>query len=332
LKHALLCLSSLLYFLAPVAHARIGIIVGNGGHAVTCTDSGGRLISVEALDLYEGRLTRGYSYPTAQNINPLELAKALARKLDAAQENFYPPQGEPPTIESKVEHVARTMSFLPPGQTLDLTPDSDERLIFPAGCQLTQTINFRTAGLIQVNSDMWNQLSPTDKAALYLHEAVYWYLRETGVEVDSRRTRLTVSYLMSGGNVASRLTLPKGGWLKRVQYCRSTDPTLRGNWSTELIAYRDPQGHVVVQFLQMGAFRALTQSYIVGDIDGPVDELPLQKDSPVVHEIHGGAHSSLDPDAVIQVRWGNGNISVSGTLQPFNAFRDSVRCVEWPIP
>lgn len=315
----------LVSFLTPPAWARISI--GNGGQIVQCKDGAGKVESREAFDLYEGRALFGYAYPKdSVNLDPAKLALSLARKMDEAQGSIPGIQdAERFSLADRVQYVLDNLQLLPPGVGLQPTGDIREFIKIPDNCTFEQTINFRDSKRIYANSDLWNALSPLNKAALYLHEAVYWYLRETGVEADSRRTRKAVSYVMSGGSLTPTTDVPSG--VSVFQYCRATVTGAKGGYRTKFLAYRDPGGELVAQLLQVGGHRVLTRTVLTGETTDQ-SVLPIDRNVRPMQEIEGALVSPIDIDGVMNLSWGKNRVTVGGILQPDDGFRDTMVCEE----
>lgn len=308
------------------AWADPGTSVGNGGQSVVCKNARGVVMRTEALDLFEGRVLSGYRYSRSPRQSAEEMAIALAKKIDLSQGGSL---GGTSSLEGKVRFVISHLIFLPKGVGLKPTEDSRE-FVFPKDCELVQTINFRQNLKIFVDSDVWSTLSMLDKAAMYLHEAVYWHLRESGVEKDSRRTRKIVSYLFAGGELSKRILLEPS--TVKVQYCHSQQFNDRQDWNTKLIAFKNQENKLVIQFLQVGAFRLLTKTLLQGEPDAELPPFePIQKDIDALKEISGAINSPVDPDAVFKITWGKGKISLSGSLQEGNSVQDDLECMPWEI-
>ncbi len=308
------------------AAADPGTSVGNGGQSVVCRDNSGKILSTETMDLFEGRVLAGYQYIFPAGSDPAVIALDMARKIDLSQGGAA---GGTQSIEGKVRYVIDHMIALPPGVGLKPTEDSRE-FVFPKNCEIVQTINFRQNLKIYFDSDAWTNLSAVNRAALYLHEAVYWHLRESGVETDSRRTRKIVSFVMSGGALPKRVGLEP--WLMKVQYCHSIQFNESQDWSTKLMAFKDLDNKLVIQFLQIGSFRVLTKSLLVSDPDKsiPVVE-PIQKDSEEIRRVSGVMSSPMDPDAEFTLSWGKGKVTLKGSLQEGSLIQDELECIPWEI-
>lgn len=308
------------------AFAGRGITVGNGGHTVFCPMT----TEYEALDLFEGFVHFRYKYPTSRDTDPFSLALALARKIDAAQGSFARDVRRRLTVAERVRWVAQKMTFTAPGEVLPPTGDTREYQVIPDGCSLIQTIDFRNRNTILVNRDVWQSLDVIDRAALYLHEAVYWYLRDTGVEKDSRRTRRLVAYIMSGGDLTPLTLLPDPP-PERGQYCRSSKPNRLGDdFDTKFLAYRNERGEVVLQFEQAGGVQFFDRVFISDKVEGELGDEPIDKGAKIERTMSGLVNFPVDYEAVIQLSWGNGKIKLHGEIQPGNKLDDRIRCEAWP--
>lgn len=312
---------------APKAQAA-GIFIGNGGQSVACLQSDGST-TYETFDLMEGRILFGYAYPQdTPKLDPIKLALSLAKRMDQAQGSLPGVIDEPSdNLQSKLQYVLDAMDFLPPGVGLQNTGDTNEFISLPKNCSFLQTVNFRNSKLIYVNSDAWNALSPLNKAAMYLHEAVYWYLRETGVEKDSRRARKAVAYVMAGGALVSRIEVPRE--VGRVQYCRSRNQNPETwDYDTKLFAYRGADGSMVLQFLAIGGHRVISKTTMQGQVAGGVGEMPIDQNANTMRSLTAGVVSPVDVEAVLKLTWGKGRIWLAGELQPNDVVGDSLVCEE----
>jgi hypothetical protein len=322
-KLTLLALS-LLITLPTLARARISI--GNGGLVVACTQNDGSLTR-EALDLFEGRALFGYEYPqVGENIDPATLARAWARRLDEAQGSIPGVSVTPDdSISQKLEYIMANLRFLPPGFDLELTRDTREFIKIPANCKIEQGVNFRNPKQIYADADIWDRFTPhpLNQAAMFLHEAVYWYLRDHGLEEDSRRTRKTVSFTIGQGELRVRDELPVG--VTRVQYCHSRKRGEYGDWTTKLLAFRESSDRVTLQFLQLGGYRMLARAALRGSAPG-TELAPLAASAKEPLAIAGDLDSPIDFEAHVNVSWGGGTIAVDGQLQLGTPVRDALTC------
>jgi hypothetical protein len=301
-----------------------GTSIGNGGHSISCRQPDGT-VTKEAFDLFEGRALFGYRVAFPETVPAAELALQLAAKVDKSQGGAME---ELDTVRGKVKFIRDHMVLLPPGVGLKPTEDSNE-FIVPRNCEIIQTINFRQNRRIYVDSDAWNALTETSKAALFLHEAIYWQLREGGEEHDSRRTRRLVSYLMSGGELAprARVPLPTGS---QAQYCHSVEENSRMDWNTKLFAYKH-EGRIVLQFLQIGGYRLLGRTELSSTAHPNTPAQPLTRDASRLQRMQGWIGSPPDTEAYITLIWGQGRIDIEGYVQQGVRFADRLECHNWTL-
>jgi hypothetical protein len=181
---------SLVLFTVLVAgRANAGGISDGGGKGVVCRDANQKITFAQTLDVYEGRAFWELTIPEVADPYPQQVDTAL-RKLETA--------GIGPQIRHWTEIVQRSLKILPPGDKLVEINDSLQSII--PKCPVEQLANFFNTDHIVVSGDIWNHLGETDKAALVLHEALYYYDRDTGVK-DSRRARRITAHLLSEQNI-----------------------------------------------------------------------------------------------------------------------------------
>jgi len=146
---------------------------GNGGDVVVCPGRG-----VELLDFYEARTLRNIK------IEPRGEAdyRVILAELLAANRPSFP--GLVEKLELEIAKFHEESLFLS-GVNLTDIPDS-RHIALPAGCTIEQIAIQRAPIYPQdkrytVSVDLWNQLSPLDKAGLVLHEVLYKHGLEGGI-------------------------------------------------------------------------------------------------------------------------------------------------------
>ena len=76
--------------------------------------------------------------------------------------------------------------------------DDSGSIIKPKVCGIYQLGIYRDSkNELFVDGDIFSKLDETSKAAFYVHEALYWYLRKEG-EITSARVRLAVAQAFAG--------------------------------------------------------------------------------------------------------------------------------------
>ncbi len=175
-----LSLSSMAF--ADAEHSSQGPLVppGNegpyGGGSVVC---GKEIITAQLLDLWEAEAFKKLPITYSEASVDGQIRKALAR---FAQLNGQLPREISDTAWALYEqvHVGR-MNGVPAG--LSITPPSDVLSPFipvvESSCEFKGLAAYEdTAQVLFVDYLLYDALRPTDKAALFIHEAFYKYLRD----------------------------------------------------------------------------------------------------------------------------------------------------------
>ena len=177
-----------------------GSTVGNGGGLWVCQnlDQLGTIRWARLVDLFEGRVEFGMNI---LDENPAftyeDIVKQKRTRLWAADRDFYE------SIDPYIEKVLRALK--PVDADLEIVNDALYRLRpHKKYCALgkityVQLANYTSYGKILLQKDIWNdgKLSNQDKAALIVHEAVYWYLRDEHKDANSVRAREIVAAVFS---------------------------------------------------------------------------------------------------------------------------------------
>jgi hypothetical protein len=225
-----------------------------GGNAVVC-ETKGKATSAEFLDLYEGRGLYGNRY-SESSLLPLNQAREMAKKLDRAM-GTYDVDNHRNFIEESVLRIYRTMHFLPSGTRLLPVKDS-WHFVVPENCHVTQAAVYRPDDEIFVDSDLWRAMSPTSRAALLVHEALYYQLR-FGADRTSERVRKAVSSIFSGVELSPRLTPARPS--TAIQYCETHDAFEAGRPVTEFLAYMDTDGKLDLQFSRIMGYEMISRTW-----------------------------------------------------------------------
>lgn len=284
---------------STLAHANAKV-VGNGGNTVVCKDDKSAIITTEVFDLYEGRVLRGLQYqeknkPSADQAT--EIIASLAKSLGQKEESTG-------GLTSLLKRVRKNLIFLPSGTGLKPIPDGAE-FILPKKCELIQTINFRDFDHVYVDTDVWATLSETQKAALLVHETIYWYLRDPGpkgnfVEVSSSRTRKAVALLFSGTKFLKLNDFIEGNGMKPI-FCSTIDALESDRPSTSFYAFPAKDGKIAFQFTRILDRHLLTRSALSTQVVD-LSKWPLAvKDQPWTAS--GSPDSLMESDFHIDIRW-----------------------------
>ncbi|MGE3262284.1 MAG: hypothetical protein AB7K68_10940 [Bacteriovoracia bacterium] len=175
--------------LAPSLWAAEGGVNGGGGNAVVCRNSQGAIARAELLDLYEGEVR--YDYEVARDSDSVAaMSRALNRSPDPLTRNL---------IEQSVAHVLNNYEFLRSGVALNPSADLGKGIAIPVpeGCRLEGVGYYEDDGKLKVSRSVYQALSPTDRAAFFLHEAAYRLAREMKQQDDSKDSRRYVAAAFS---------------------------------------------------------------------------------------------------------------------------------------
>jgi len=241
-----------------------------GGKGVVCRSASGEIESVELLDLWEAREV--YGRPAVYSSSPLEeqLSAAIDRLKYAVQlgidVKLYNQDGEfnePDYFAFRLKKVSQFFTgdsrFVRRLRNARLTPTEDSfELAQPEGlCKIEQIVNFVDAAvfpMILIDQDLLDHMDATNRAALYLHEAFYLYMRGYHAnlqfanyrEPDSRRVRKAIGYVFAGNKFESLEVILKG---KDYVGCSGKDKT--GTNPSEFLAYEEADGTSRVLTIQL---------------------------------------------------------------------------------
>lgn len=166
---------------------------GGGGGVVVCRDADGKILNAELLDLFEAPLIHGIPISKNDNISYLE-------QLESRWQFAYAPKYYSHLLIEVTKNIMQNMKFLPDGVILEKPLDIGEDIprVMKQGCQLEGLGFYTDSGNLLVSKSTFEYLSETDKAAFFLHEAIYFLYREYQgwEEVNGKmRRKKTDSYI-----------------------------------------------------------------------------------------------------------------------------------------
>jgi formylglycine-generating enzyme required for sulfatase activity len=174
--------------------------VGNGGGAWVCRENNGAIRWSELVDLFEAKNEFGLTvsqYPGQVK----DIVDQIQLRVFKVNRDLY--ESLIPYIDH-VEYLAPSPSKITYTEdALTIIEDSLYRLA-PAqkrcvggSIQYEQVVNYKNDGLILLQSEIFNSLSNSAKAALVMHEAIYAYRRESTGDDTSVNARRMVGLVFS---------------------------------------------------------------------------------------------------------------------------------------
>lgn len=196
----IIMLQCLTYLLAlNTAHA-IGTETSGGGGAAVCRDSQHKIISAQLLDLYEGSVRFGFDLQRTE-ITPKDQVLDVISKVQS-------PLLKKLITQSLIDVVER-MVFLPTG--IGMAPLTDLGSAYaafvPEGCRIEPVGYYEADGTLKVATAVYSALPKTDRAAFFLHEAIYKLARNLTFKQNSSDSRKSVAALFSGDVVVGNQAL-----------------------------------------------------------------------------------------------------------------------------
>lgn len=242
--------------LPSISHG--GVLNGGGGKGVHCDTGVTDTLSV--LDLYEATNIFGLKEEPRKGDLRAEMTFALIR----LNEIWQKPESNPAEGFTD-EAVDRLMNeiffskviFIPEGSRLPVTNDASIPVL-PNACKPVQVALYNNLG-IQIDREYWEKLDDRNRAAIILHEALYFYRRVYGA-VDSDEVRRFVGRLFSTTPPRKRFEgLPRTGYLE----CRAGG---LGAPVYDFVVYPiEGSDHAVISFRQLDT--ATTLGRTVATID-----------------------------------------------------------------
>lgn len=172
-----------LALISSVTYAKEG---GNGGGAHYCPSRSFQ----EVYDIYEG-----YNrYNIAPTNKKLSMREHINRAIKRIKHTDYRSGLQ---VEEAVNYLFNGHFLVRPNIRLVLIPDANI-LITDEGCTYKQLANWDdVSGNVIVDGKLYSQLDELNKAALYIHEAVYKVARDSYGDENSDRVRKIVAYALS---------------------------------------------------------------------------------------------------------------------------------------
>ncbi|MGZ5278628.1 MAG: hypothetical protein ACXWC9_01720 [Pseudobdellovibrionaceae bacterium] len=183
-----------LFSTAPFAFAADKI--GNGGGVWVCQGSNLQVHDIMFMDVFEARREYQLTLPE-QSISDLQIVKNQKAWIEKFLQN-------PRQITKYIDYVEEK-NIIWIEDIINLIPDAANKITpHPSTCKqgewvATQLVNFTEDFRILIRRDLFESpfMSNLEKAAVYLHEGIYSYLRSEFGDSTSVRARAIVGHLLS---------------------------------------------------------------------------------------------------------------------------------------
>lgn len=217
---------TIITFLVAGQLVKAGQEVGNGGYSVVCRDKNMKITEAHILDLFEAEnigLTIRYTKDEVE----VQL-KNLIDKLDENSGVGFEISKQLKLVKQKAKFIKKKTVGMP------LTSDAFPKLK-QKGCEYEQLATYYTnndENFLLIDSEIYDAISKTDRAALWMHEVLYKMNREFNNATDSLKTRELVGHLVSDQDIETiRKKFDRSFWelvidQKSILWLHASRPTI----------------------------------------------------------------------------------------------------------
>ncbi len=175
-----------------------GTRTGNGGGGWVCRESVGKIRWMILADLFEATEEYGLFLDKTRAVKDETSANSFLDLITSEFNQELKPYLEKiQLLKHKPPYVHQTDSPITP------TEDAHPRVTpLPESCRMgslrfEQIVDYKDDGMIVVQKSLFRMLSPRDKTALILHEAIYALRRDRYGDTDSDTTRRLIALIFS---------------------------------------------------------------------------------------------------------------------------------------
>lgn len=255
--------------------------IGNGGGVWVCEDDQSRIHDIMFMDVFEARREYQLTLPET-NGSPLELVQSQKSWIEKSLQNGA-------EINKHISYVEKNITWIE--DIINLIPDGANKISpHPSTCKqgdwtAVQLVNFTEDFRILVRRELFESefLTNMERAAVYLHEGLYSYLRTSSGDTTSVRARAVVGYLLSDLSDAEKTV--------RIQKVLQQDvtnpqPTPANTW----ICGIKPDSHTALYIAEDSLVANAKAAAIKACIDGenPFGKNPGFPGVPGIPSIPGG--------------------------------------------
>jgi len=169
--------------------------IGNGGGVWVCQGPALEVFDIMFMDVFEARREYQLTLPESQE-SDLQIVQAQKKWIETFLQ-------EPRKIVKHVEYVEKNITWIE--DIINLIPDAASKITpHPSTCKegewtAVQLVNFTEDFRILVRRELFESklMSNLERAAVYMHEGIYSYLRSEFGDSTSVRARAIVGFLLS---------------------------------------------------------------------------------------------------------------------------------------
>ena len=169
---------------------------GNGGGAIVCKDTNGKVKKITLFDLYNFGVYDHLSFKQSFNSENQVIDFAIARISETGNDDYLN------KLKNALKEVEDAWTTLPSGTEPIAAEDAKLAFVPTDGCRPVYLVNYQTINGVDhalVHSDLTSDVSfsPLEAGALKLHEAVYKLRRFYDGDADSLVTQEIVALLLA---------------------------------------------------------------------------------------------------------------------------------------
>lgn len=226
---------------------------GNGGGAFVCRDINGNILSAELVDMYEARNQLGLELKNFDNYNMDEIFEYIELKAFKASYTVGKNEIYSNNFKDSLDSIRKKIRFV---ENVTLQETNDFQIsIFPKSCEggevrFEQLASYTPSDDLIVAKEIYDKLSISNKAALHIHEALYFLARKAYGSESSMEARWATGHFMStvgGDKIPDSIILmepvngaPNARWECRVKIIHNscfTDSGCSPEYLSEIARY-----------------------------------------------------------------------------------------------
>jgi hypothetical protein len=251
----------------------------HGGGTIVCRNEQGKIISAELLDLWEGKKVRNLDI-LEEVESDADIPDLIRRAVRILNEKGQIKMAK--TVElvanGELGVVNASLSFVSEGVGIAAPSDANAVFIPKGNCRIEGVGAYNDRYLtFFIDKELYSELSALNRAALFVHEGVYKYLRDTFHVEDSITARGITACLFSKlpcPELDVKDGIPETGFLMQchneIPYLKNKTEPQKAYMEYFLFVSKENPHTMRIQFTRLGVDTLPTKSFI----DRNFDRLP----------------------------------------------------------